>query len=138
MSRIANLAPVGSLLKRPRPARKAKATTGPREKDDKHLAAIRIMPCVKCGMEPCGVAAHVRMSSAAHGKPNAGMSVKPDDCWTVPLCDGCHNDQHRLGEIQFWHDADVAPIPLALKLFAASPDVEAMRAITIKTIGDRR
>lgn len=70
-----------------------------------YLAMIRQLPCVKCGVEPCGVAAHLRMNSGAYNKRQA-MGRKPADSWTTPLCDGCHtNDydaQHKIGEREFY------------------------------------
>jgi hypothetical protein len=49
-------------------------------------------------------AAHVRMGSGA------GMGFKPDDWRTVSLCggvEGCHGEQHRVGEPLFWAGRDV-------------------------------
>lgn len=53
------------------------------------------------------VAAHFRFGS------HTGMSQKPDDWRTTPLCDGpcsnidgqlgCHNRQHMIGEPSFWN-----------------------------------
>lgn len=132
--------PVGSLLKNPleprrKPARKA------REAAPAYLALIRQLPCLKCGMEPCGCAAHVRLNSAAHGKRQA-MGLKPDDKWSVPLCPGCHTDdtdsQHRVGEIPFWHALGIGPLDVCRRLYAAAPDFAAMRAVVMKAIATRR
>lgn len=133
MGRISNFAPVGSLLKQPRARKPRSSSRGACERDEGHLALIRKLPCLKCGQDPCGVAAHVRMASAPHGKPNAGMGVKPDDQWTVPLCDEHHREQHQLGELQFWHEAGVSPVLLALQLYTASPDLERMRAVVFSS-----
>lgn len=141
-ARLSNFAPIGSLLKKSRPMRKARATVGPRQKDDNHLSAIRKLPCLCCGVEPAGVAAHVRMASSYHGKPQAGIGAKPDDCWTVPLCSGCHTDdpnsQHRVGESAFWERVDLNPILIALKLFTVSPNIESMRVVALQAIADRK
>lgn len=133
-SRVPNSAPIGSLLKRPHQYdTKIKDTfRSPREHDEKHLTAIRQCPCVKCGSVP-SEAAHVRMSSAAHGK-RSGLGEKPSDCWTVPLCSDHHKEQHRKGELTFWWDLDISPVLLAHKLYAVSPDVEKMTAI-IQNVG---
>ncbi|MEG1695828.1 MAG: hypothetical protein RRZ32_00315 [Acinetobacter sp.] len=53
-------------------------------RDAKRLAAVRSLPCVKCGQSP-SQAAH--SNSAKHGK---GRSIKASDEFTVPLCHSCH------------------------------------------------
>lgn len=53
-------------------------------RDAKRLAAIRKLPCVRCGQAP-SQAAH--SNSAKHGK---GRSIKASDEFTVPLCHSCH------------------------------------------------
>ena len=62
-------------------------------RDAKRLAAIRKLPCVRCG-NPNSQAAH--SNSAKHGK---GRGIKADDSFTVPLCHVCHSDfdQYKLG-----------------------------------------
>lgn len=137
---IVNRAPVGSLLKNPIPEFR-KPTRKARQEAPGYLALIRQLPCLKCGMEPCGQAAHVRLNSAAHGKRQA-MGQKPDDKWTVPLCGGCHTDdadsQHKVGEIPFWHALGIGPLAVCAKLYAAAPDLAAMRAVAMKAIAARR
>ena len=53
-------------------------------RDAKRLAAVRSLPCVKCG-HPDSQAAH--SNSAKHGK---GRSIKSSDQFTVSLCHSCH------------------------------------------------
>ena len=62
-------------------------------RNPKRLAAIRTLPCVRCG-KPDSQAAH--SNSAKHGK---GRGIKADDSFTVPLCHVCHSDfdQYKLG-----------------------------------------
>ena len=62
-------------------------------RDSKRLAAIRRLPCVRCG-NPDSQAAH--SNSAKHGK---GRSIKASDEFTVPLCHSCHGkfDRFELG-----------------------------------------
>ena len=62
-------------------------------RDAKRLAAIRKLPCIRCG-NPDSQAAH--SNSAKHGK---GRGIKADDSFTVPLCHVCHSDfdQYKLG-----------------------------------------
>jgi hypothetical protein len=128
--RIAAPAAPGSLFKQPAPVRKKKLDMGrkPRERDEEHLEAIRQCPCLKCGIDPAGEAAHIRISSAAHGKPNAGIGNKPDDKFTLPLCHQDHMEQHALGESSFWADVGIPPLKMAESLYRLSPNTEAMRA----------
>ena len=62
-------------------------------RDAKRLAAVRSLPCVKCG-NPNSQAAH--SNSAKHGK---GRSIKSSDQFTIPLCFKCHAafDRFELG-----------------------------------------
>lgn len=62
-------------------------------RDPKRLAAIRKLPCVRCG-NPDSQAAH--SNSAKHGK---GRSIKASDEFTIPLCFKCHAafDRFELG-----------------------------------------
>jgi hypothetical protein len=62
-------------------------------RDSKRLAAIRRLPCIRCG-NPNSQAAH--SNSAKHGK---GRSIKASDEFTIPLCFKCHAafDRFELG-----------------------------------------
>ena len=62
-------------------------------RDAKRLAAIRKLPCIRCG-NPYSQAAH--SNSAKHGK---GRGIKADDSKTVCLCHSCHHqfDTFQLG-----------------------------------------
>ena len=62
-------------------------------RNPKRLAAIRKLPCVRCG-NPDSQAAH--SNSAKHGK---GRSIKASDEFTIPLCVICHAafDRFELG-----------------------------------------
>lgn len=53
-------------------------------RNPKRLAAIRKLPCIRCG-NPDSQAAH--SNSVKHGK---GRSIKASDEFTVPLCHSCH------------------------------------------------
>lgn len=111
------------------------------ERDEKHLKLIRQCFCLNCGIDPCGEAAHVRLSSAAHGKRKTGIGQKPADKWAVPLCPGCHtrdpDSQHQIGEMTFWHRVGLNPIIVALKLWDATGDLQKMRAICFNAIAER-
>lgn len=102
----------------------------PREKIAGHLAAIRQCQCLSCGADPCGEAAHLRVS--APGKPNAGVGQKPDDKWTNPLCHACHMAQHSEGERAFWKRLNIDAFKTAVELFTRSPNVEEMRLYIIE------
>ena len=60
-------------------------------RDAKRLAAVRRLPCVKCGQSP-SQAAHSNW--AEHGK---GRGIKAKDAYTIPLCLSCHQwlDQYQ-------------------------------------------
>ena len=62
-------------------------------RDAKRLAAVRSLPCVKCGQSP-SQAAH--SNSAKHGK---GRGIKASDAFVIPLCFKCHAafDRFELG-----------------------------------------
>ena len=126
---LAPRAPYSSLLKQPKESKKRKPVKSARDRDDKHLAAVRRCPCIACDTDPARVAAHVRMS--APGKPVTGIGVKPDDRYTLPLCDDCHtrqpDAQHNVGEVKFWAALGLDPLAICAKLYAASPDVPKMR-----------
>lgn len=54
-------------------------------RDSKRLAAIRKLPCVRCGLPAPSQAAHSNFGE--HGK---GKGIKADDKYTIPLCQSCH------------------------------------------------
>ena len=62
-------------------------------RDAKRLAAIRKLPCIRCG-NPHSQAAH--SNSAKHGK---GRGIKSSDLFVIPLCFKCHAafDHFELG-----------------------------------------
>jgi hypothetical protein len=129
--RLNNVAPPGSLLKGAGRERRSKQRQGQavpgREIDNAHLDAIRQCPCIVCGIDPAGQAAHIRFSRP--DKPNPGVGQKPHDHFTVPLCDEDHRDQHSMGEDLFWREKNIDPLTIAKHLSRVSPNVEAMRAM---------
>ena len=94
----------------------------PRVHNEKHLAHIRTLLCCVCGNITSVEAAHIRLPDLKVGKRMPGLGEKPDDCWVVPLCSGCHRQQHSMSETKFWGDRD--PLRLAMALFIASGDHE--------------
>ena len=91
-------------------------------------------------MEPCGEAAHVRLTSAAFHK-RGGMGKKPSDRWAAPLCGSCHREDrnalHRVGEYLFWLDLGINPLLICTRLYAARGDLVRMRAIILVAIAER-
>lgn len=137
-SQYDNIAPPGSLFKAPRLERRKSRMRSERVHDDNHLRLVRACMCICCGHDPCGEAAHVRMSSAAHGKPNTGTR-KADDCWTLPLCGpfGCHAEQHSEGELTFWHRVGISPVHWCVELYKVTGNLEAMRAVVMRSFRER-
>jgi hypothetical protein len=136
---LAPPAPIGSLFKRPVFPR-AKPSSKGEPRDEAYLALIRQLPCLSCGMEPCGEAAHIRLQSAPHGK-REGMGRRPSDRWATPICGSDHregpNALHKIGEYIFWLDLGINPFLIATKLYEARPDVVRMRAIVLHAIAER-
>lgn len=129
-TRIAPSALPGTLFKAPRLVKPRRIPgRSPRHTDAEHLEAIRQCPCLRCGTDPCGEAAHVRMGTLYPGKVVTGIGRKPSDADTVPLCHGCHMDQHAIGELSFWTAVGIAPLTFAARLYRFSPNTEAMRAL---------
>ena len=54
-----------------------------------HLRHVRSLPCVLCGSREHVHAHHVRLTGTC------GVSTKPPDHQTVPLCWRCHERAHR-------------------------------------------
>lgn len=100
----------------------------PRIRDTTYLQWIRRLPCIAC-MRARVVgslrieAAHIRFADAAAGWRNTGMSEKPDDYRTAPLCRLHHQDgpdaQHRQNERQFWEKLNIHPPTLCAALLKA-------------------
>lgn len=137
--RIAAIAAPGTLFKRAElraPQRAIEATS-----DLSYLAMMRQLPCIKCGLEPCGEAAHVRLTSAAFHK-RGGIGRKPEERWALPLDRGCHISDpdalHRRGEYIFWAELGLNPLLICERLYRQRGDLVAMRAIILSAIAERR
>ncbi len=52
------------------------------------------------------------------------MGGKPSDRYTLPLCRGCHDTQHAVGELTFWSAKRIDPLDVASRLWAVSGDME--------------
>lgn len=109
----------------------------PRQRDNKHLAFIRRLPCAAClTTGPCD-AAHLRAGDLQIGKRPTGKGEKPSDCWTTPLCRDCHSRQHSGAELAFWAALGIDPFELCQALYSVSGDATAGEAI-IKAANDHR
>ena len=98
-----------------------------RQRDEKHLAFIRTLPCLICRDNTSTEAAHVRMSDARIAKPITGNSIKPDDKYVLPLCGDCHRGpqgQHSMGERRFWQERGIDAVLICLALDSVSGDAE--------------
>lgn len=89
----------------------------PRQRDNRFLAFVRKKPCAACGKPGPSDAAHIRMASAQYGKRYTGFGEKPDDCWCVPMCRGCHRKQHSMSEPSFWRALGKDPLGIAQELY---------------------
>ncbi len=108
----------------------------PRERDNKHLAFIRRLPCAACGIAgPCD-AAHLRAGDITIGKRPTGKAEKPSDRWTTPLCRPCHERQHSGAELAFWSALGIEPFDLCQALYAVSGDEPAAVAVLMTTAND--
>jgi hypothetical protein len=121
-----------------------KPRKGGRQEEAKHLAFVRSLPCAVCGKRIHVEAAHVRYAEPAYGKTTAGMGVKPDDRWAVPLCAPHHREapdaQHAGNERAWWLGHRIDPLALAQALHACSGDEEMGEHVVqaARTRGTRR
>lgn len=82
-----------------------------------YLAHIRGFRCTIADKHECEgriEAAHVRNGT------DGGMSQKPSDFYTVPLCWKAHGEQHQVGETTFWSKYGIDPLKVADRLWKAS------------------
>lgn len=76
-----------------------------------HECSVRAPVCMGFSIE----AAHVRTGT------DGGLSVKPSDSWTLPLCRHHHELQHRLGEASFEQLFGIDMKAIARALWQKSP-----------------
>jgi hypothetical protein len=102
-----------------------------------HLAFIRQLRCVACGLAFFSEATHVRCGT------DGGTAIKSSDKYAVPLCrshwspdgliiEGCHAMQHRIGELSFWSALRIDPLNIAHALWKNSGDIEAGERIVFR------
>jgi hypothetical protein len=137
--RLTPPAPYGELLKRFNDnARMVHNREGERSPD--YLSLIRQLPCLYCGVEPCGEAAHVDFSSFEFGAKRK-FGKRPHDSKCVPLCRDDHlnarHAQHKGNEEAFWLALGIQPYAVARDLHAKRGDLVAMRAVVMVAIANR-
>ena len=98
-------------------------------KSPKHLDFIRSLPCIVCGDNTSTEAAHVRFADLRAAKPITGIGIKPDDCWTMPLCGKHHREQHTVSERVFWKRYSMDAIFICLALWRVTGDHDAALVI---------
>lgn len=104
----------------------------PRVKSERHLAFVRVLPCLVCHNPIETQAAHIRFACAEVNKRQCGKSEKPDDKWTVPLCGKHHADQHAMNEQEFWLTVGIDPIKIARQLWSVSGNFEEGERIVLR------
>ncbi|GLR91087.1 ERF family protein [Bradyrhizobium iriomotense] len=86
-----------------------------RKRSKAHLLFVREQPCLVCQQTPCD-AHHLKFA-----QPRT-LGRKVSDEFTVPLCRAHHHELHRQGnERAWWANLQIAPLPIAQELWAASP-----------------
>ncbi|BBO07662.1 ERF family protein [Bradyrhizobium ottawaense] len=87
----------------------------PRKRSKAHLLFVRGQPCLVCRQTPCD-AHHLKFAQAR------ALGRKVSDEFTVPLCRAHHQELHQHGnERAWWANLQIAPLPVAQELWAASP-----------------
>ncbi len=103
-----------------------------------YLAALHLLPCLRCGSRHEIEAAHIRLTSAEWTAKTgvgtgAGGAEKPSDRWALPLCSECHRTgrdaEHVVGTERFYRDWGVDPHFIADELNKAFPNQSAMAVI---------
>lgn len=142
--RITPPAPVGSMLKQnghaPETHRASGAVKHEGERSADYLEQIRQLPCLYCGVQPAGEAAHVKFACASFGKANM-MGKRVSDARTVPLCRDDHQNakhaQHRQNEEAFWISLGIQPYRVTDALWAKRGDLVAMENVVRVAIAER-
>lgn len=85
-----------------------------RKRSKAHLQFIGAQPCLVCQQTP--VDAHHKFAQ------QRALGRKVSDEFAVPLCRIHHQDLHRHGnEKAWWSNLQIEPLPIARRLWAASP-----------------
>jgi hypothetical protein len=122
---------------KPKRAERLKAKQSPADKrkklpgnSEKHLAALRLLPCCIPGCTVVGSEVH-HLKSGGH----RGAGMKAPDRLGVPLCHEHHiNGVERVGaknELSWFAKFGVEPLELAAALWMVSPDKASMARIVL-------
>lgn len=105
------------MIPKRRKPEKLRLREAPQIRNASHLKWIRGHECSVKGVSCFGriEAAHVRTGT------DGALSVKPSDCWTIPLCSFHHADQHRAGEAAFQRIFGIDMKKIAAEMWRASP-----------------
>lgn len=95
-----------------------------RIKSPAHREFIRSLPCLICADNTTVECCHIRYPDPRIAKQSTGVGIKPNDCFSVPLCGMHHRAQHDQGEQKFWRLGGVDPVLVGLALWAVSGDYE--------------
>lgn len=86
-----------------------------RKRSKAHLLFVREQPCLVCQQTPCD-AHHLKFAQAR------ALGRKVSDEFAVPLCRAHHQELRQHGnERAWWTNLQIAPLPVAQDLWAASP-----------------
>lgn len=99
---------------------------------EKHLSAIRVLPCCIPGCQVVGCDPHHLKSGPAAAERGTGQ--KATDRWTVSLCRQHHDEVERLAsraELSWFEKQGLEPLELAAALWMVSPDKAAMVRIIL-------
>jgi hypothetical protein len=97
----------------------------PRKRSKVHLLFVRVQPGLVCRHTPCD-AHHLKFAQTR------ALGRKVSDEFTVPLCRAHHQELHQHGnERAWWANLQIAPLPVAQQLWAASPIHEAVSAAPV-------
>lgn len=135
-------APPGALLKSITVAapRRARAELKGGDSEPDYLALVRRLPCLYCGVEPCGEAAHVSFACASFGMSNM-LGKRVDDSRALPLCRDDHQNarhaQHQGNERAFWEALGIVPYRVTQRLYSQRHDFVAMYHVAVEAIASR-
>jgi hypothetical protein len=96
---------------------------------DKHLAAVRKLPCTICLKMPAGTVHHLKSNTGERG-----MSVRSTDQWGVPMCMIHHEEVERAGtknEVAYFGQVNLDPHELAQALWKIGPDLSMMTKVFV-------
>jgi hypothetical protein len=88
-------------------------------RSDGHLKFVRGFVCAVSASQPNSCEGKVEAAHTRIGT-DGGTSLKPSDCWAIPLCASHHAEQHRIGERSFETKYQISMKAIAEKLWHVS------------------